>query len=346
VAGVDLLSDIAGVMRTGRPTANRLRVGAPRWSYAFAPYDGAGFHVVVSGACWLLADGEPPVRLGPGDAVLLPAGRAHVLAQTPDGANAVPFETAVADPDGGTELLCGKYRLDRRRTHPLLAALPDVVHLPARAGDHRQLRGAVDLLAVETTGAGPGRDAAIAGLLDLLLVYMIRAWLEEHRDSGWPRVLRDREVTAALEALHAAPDRAWRVAELAAEVGLSRATLARRFTALVGLAPMAYLAQWRMTLAARLLRESDLALAAVARQVGYASAFAFAHAFKREFGTAPGRFRDEESRSREPEPGPGAADPPAPAPTPAPAPAPGTPATPAPAPASAPAPAPLGSAAR
>jgi hypothetical protein len=116
--------------------------------------------------------------------VLLPAGRAHVLAQTPDGANAVPFETAVADPDGGTELLCGKYRLDRRRTHPLLAALPDVVHLPARAGDHRQLRGAVDLLAVETTGAGPGRDAAIAGLLDLLLVYMIRAWLEEHRDSA------------------------------------------------------------------------------------------------------------------------------------------------------------------
>lgn len=326
MSDVDLLSDITGVMRTGRPTANRLRVGGPRWSYAFAPYDGAGFHVVVSGACWLLADGEPPVRLGPGDAVLLPAGRAHLLSRTPDGANAVPFETAVADPDGGTELLCGKYRLDRRRTHPLLAALPDVVHLPARAGDHRQLRAAVDLLAAETTGAGPGRDAAIAGLLDLLLVYMIRAWLDEHRDSGWPRVLRDREVTAALEALHAAPDRAWRVEDLAAEVGLSRATLARRFTALVGHAPMAYLAQWRMTLAARMLRESDLPLVAVAHKVGYASSFAFAHAFKREFGTAPGRYREEEGRSREQETGHGAGD------LPAPPPASATPLPPAPAP--------------
>ncbi|WP_314174225.1 AraC family transcriptional regulator [Streptomyces winkii] len=296
---MDLLSDITGVMRTGRPSASRLRVGSP-WSYRFAPYDGAGFHVVVCGSGWLLMDQRAPVRLGTGDVVLMPSGRAHVLSDSRDGSGAVPFETAVADPDGNTEFLCGKYRLERHRTHPLLAMLPDVVHLPARVGDHRDLRSAVDLLGSEATGRRPGRDAAIAGLLDLLLVYMIRAWFDDHRDGdGRPRLLSDHDITAALEALHGAPARQWRIEDLAAEIGLSRATLARRFTESVGQPPMAYLTQWRMTLAARLLRETELALAAVARQVGYASPFAFSHAFKREFGMAPARYREDRQKAQE-----------------------------------------------
>ena len=57
---------------------------------------------------------------------------------------------------------------------------------------------------------------------------------------------------------------------------MSRSSLARRFTALVGRPPMDYLTWWRMGMAARLLREPDTTLAAVARAVGYASPFAFA----------------------------------------------------------------------
>jgi AraC-like DNA-binding protein len=288
VCTVDLLSDIIGVMRTGRPSANRMRVASP-WSYRFAPYDGAGFHVVVRGSGWLLTANGDPVQLGPGDVVLLPAGHGHVLSDSREAARPVPFESAVADPSGSVELLCGKYRLDRRRTHPLLAALPDVVHLPAHLGDHSHLRGALDLLAAETTARRPGRDAALAGLLDLLLVYMIRAWFDDHGHLGWPRALRDPAVTAVLEAMHGAPGRSWRIEDLAAEAGLSRTTLTRKFTDLVGEAPMTYLTHWRMTLAARLLGETDLGLAAIGRRVGYASPFAFSHAFKREFGVAPGR---------------------------------------------------------
>ncbi|GAA3793789.1 AraC family transcriptional regulator [Amycolatopsis tucumanensis] len=296
VDGVDLLSDIIGVMRTGRPAANRMRVGFP-WSYRFAPYDGAGFHVVLRGSGWLLMHGREPVQLGPGDVVLLPAGDGHVLSGSRDGAGAVPFETAVADPSGGVEFLCGKYRLDRRHTHPLLAAVPDLVHLPAHLGDHSHLRGALDLLAAETTTRRPGRDAALAGLLDLLLVYMIRAWFDDHGHLGWPRALRDPAITAVLEAMHSSPGRPWRIEDLAADAGLSRTTLTRKFTDLVGQAPMTYLTHWRMTLAARLLRETDLGLAAIARRVGYASPFAFSHAFKREFGVAPGHYRAHSSSS-------------------------------------------------
>ncbi|GAA3452911.1 hypothetical protein GCM10018962_47440 [Dactylosporangium matsuzakiense] len=91
--------------------------------------------------------------------------------------------------------------------------------------------------------------------------------------------------------MHSRPDAPWTVAALAREGGLSRSSFARRFTALAGQPPQAYLTWWRLTLAARLLRESDVPLRVVARRVGYASEFAFAAAFKRRFGTAPGRFR-------------------------------------------------------
>jgi Helix-turn-helix domain len=43
--------------------------------------------------------------------------------------------------------------------------------------------------------------------------------------------------------------------------------------------------------AGRLLRDADEPLSAIAARVGYSSEFAFANAFKREYGTAPGRYR-------------------------------------------------------
>jgi AraC-like DNA-binding protein len=81
------------------------------------------------------------------------------------------------------------------------------------------------------------------------------------------------------------------VEALATHAALSRAAFARRFTACVGQPPMAYLTWWRMTLAARSLRATDAPVAAIAEQVGYASQFAFANAFRRATGIAPGRYR-------------------------------------------------------
>ncbi|MFD2420109.1 AraC family transcriptional regulator [Amycolatopsis pigmentata] len=292
---MDVLSDAVAAMRTGRPASNRLRVGAP-WCYRFDPYDGAGFHVLLRGTGWLLSEGEPPLRLATGDIVLLPHGSTHVLSHAPRADGAVLFETAVEDPEGETDFLCGKYRFDRTRSHPVLADLPEVVHLPAQLGRHPELRAAIDLLAAEVAGGRAGRDAVISGLLDLLLVYVVRTWLDENPAHGWPQALRDREVAAALEALHTEPAAPWRIEDLAARVGLSRATLARRFAALTGQPPMTYLTWWRMTTAAHLLRETDLPLPAIARQVGYGSPFAFSHAFKRHSGLAPGRYRVESDR--------------------------------------------------
>ncbi|MET8616009.1 AraC family transcriptional regulator [Streptomyces misionensis] len=299
---MDVVSDAISAVHLGHPWSHRLRTSGS-WCARLDPYDGAGFYVVLKGHCWLLTDSSAPLSLGVGDAVLLPHGTGHVIADFPVDAaaakkKAVPFEQWLVEteprtqPDScETEVLCGKYWLDCSRMHPLMAELPEVVHLPSRVGSHLELRAAIDLLAGELDEMRPGSCVALPSLLDLLLVYMIRAWMTEAPSGAWPRVLGDPVVAAALRALHSDPAAPWSNDRLAAEAGVSRPTLARRFTTLVGRPPMAYLTWWRVIRAATLLRDTSDTLATIAGRVGYGSPYALSHAFQREFGTTPGRYR-------------------------------------------------------
>jgi hypothetical protein len=164
-------------------------------------------------------------------------GSPHHLSDTPKVTAAVPVEAATAG-YGPADFLCGKYRLDRSRAHPLLTGLPDIIHLSGRLGAHPELKAGINLLAAEATAERQGRSAVLTALLDVLLVYLIRAWLDEHPMSGWPKAIHDPQISAALHALHHELAAPWRVDDLAARVGLSRATLAQRFTALTGQPPL------------------------------------------------------------------------------------------------------------
>ncbi|MEU6381563.1 AraC family transcriptional regulator [Streptomyces sp. NPDC046909] len=306
---MDVLSDAIAAMRTGRPHSGRRDKFAP-WGMRIEDSEGAGFHVVLRGSAWLLPSAGEAVALAPGDVVFLAHGRGYALTSGPG----VEPEVVRFQPDGSppeppspardsvpdTVLLCGAYWLDRSRAHPLLSELPEVVHLPAKLGAHQSLRAAVELLGTELEEPQPGSDTIVASLLDTLLLYILRAWWQgearaEGHPTGWAAALADPAVTAALQAIHAAPDHPWTVEELGAHGGLSRAAFARRFTALVGRPPLAYLTWWRMTTAGRLLREADLPLRHVAQRTGYTSEFAFAKAFKREYGVAPGQYRRKAS---------------------------------------------------
>ncbi|MBH1937686.1 AraC family transcriptional regulator [Streptomyces sp. AV19] len=275
---MDVFSDVIDALRTGRPRSSLTEHHGP-WRVEAEEFPGAAFHVVLRGAGRLALAGEE-VALSAGDAVFLPHGGAHVLA---------------GDACGPTVLLSGSYELDLARAHPLLADIPGLVHVPSRQGPHPALHAAVALLGDEFRAPAPGTDAAVPLLLDLLLLYLMRAWYERspRGGTGWCRALADPAVGRAVHAMHDEPSRAWTVAGLATVAGLSRAAFARRFASLVGRPPLTYLTWWRLTLAARLLRTSDAPLAAVAQRVGYASQFAFATAFRRAYGTAPGRYRTE-----------------------------------------------------
>jgi AraC-like DNA-binding protein len=243
----------------------------------------------------LLAPDSEPVAMGPGDVLFMPRGAAHVIADSPHSAItevATPGELReIPGPGSRTTLLCGAYEVSRSRRHPLLDQLPDFLHLPADPDRSPALRAAVDLLVGELTEPRPGTDAAVPALLDTLLLFVLRSWYERAETSGWAGAFADPAVSAALRAIHADPARAWTVPELSAVAGVSRATLTRRFAATVGEAPLSYLTRWRMLTAARLLRDTELPIAAIAHRVGYGSEFAFAKAFKREYALAPGRYR-------------------------------------------------------
>jgi len=289
---VDVLSEVLSVMRTGRPRSFMETWHAP-WALRFPAVPGAvGFRVVVRGTCVVLPFRSAPVPLEPGDIVLLPHGEGHVLADSPASAtNTRPCAPTAADPDGTgsvTVTLCGAYELSPAGMHPFLRDLPEIVHLTTHGCP--ELKTAVDLLTGELTRPGLGTDGVIPALLDTLLHYALRAWLETN-GTGWATAFTDPAVAAALAAMHREPAYPWTVASLAALAGLSRAPFAKRFTDLTGGPPMRYLTWWRMTTAARLLRTTNAPLNTIADKVGYHSEFAFATAFKRQYGTPPGKYR-------------------------------------------------------
>jgi AraC-like DNA-binding protein len=302
---MDVLSDALKAMRTGRPRSARAEVRAP-WALRYPAFTGTTFHVVLRGTCWLLdAESGPEsgrhLRLGSGDVVFLRRASEHVLADEPtspvrafepEDVGTGPIGRLRLDgPGAASLLLCGAYLLDGDRRHPLLAELPPVLHLPA--GKHGRLGQLVDMLGQEFDDPQPGGDGVGPALVDAMLLYILRAWIADRRATpgGWAAALTDPAISAALQGIHAEPERPWTVADLAACSAMSRTLFAQRFTELVGQPPLTYLTWWRMTVAARLLLESVAPLAAVARQVGYTSPYAFARAFRREYGIAPGRYR-------------------------------------------------------
>ncbi|MFC8538112.1 AraC family transcriptional regulator [Streptomyces sp. NPDC057249] len=308
---MDGLSDVITVARAGRPRSAYVRWHAP-WGQRFASVPGSvGFQVILEGHCRLLSPHAAPVRLEAGDVLFLPHGSGHTLADSPATAVAAP----ACSPDdaelpgpyasdsvdrlgrGGpaTVVLCGAYRLGPSRTHPLLLTLPDLIHLPAGQDRHPELHAAVRLLTAEVGNPRLSTSVTIPALLDTLLMYNLRIWLAQQpapdTPTGWAAALNDPAVTAALHAIHRDPAAPWTVAKLAAEAGLSRATFARRFTSMIGQPPLGYLTWWRLTAAARLLQATEAPLRSIAAQVGYASEFAFANAFKRTHGLAPSTYR-------------------------------------------------------
>lgn len=311
---MDVLSDVIAFMRTGQPRSALVTWHAP-WAQRFASMPGAaGVQIILQGPCWLIRPDDDPVPLSAGDVVFRPHGRGHTLADSPSTPSTAPacdsndprallryVTDSVGVPAGPdtpvTVTLCGGYRLDPARAHPLLDDLPELIHLPAHLGRHPELRATVDLLAGELERPRLGTDAIVPALLDMLLLHILRAWFDRRpapEATGWAAALHDPVTAAALRAMHRDPAQPWTVAKLAAEAGLSRAPFARRFTALLGQPPLAYLTWWRMATAARLLQESDAPLNTIATRVGYRSEFAFANAFKRQYGIAPGRYRRTE----------------------------------------------------
>ncbi|MEE8602256.1 AraC family transcriptional regulator [Euzebya tangerina] len=192
--------------------------------------------------------------------------------------------------DASTEMLIGTYVGEGAVSRRLLDWLPPVV---VQTADARSA-GLVQLLRRETSTEAPGQATVLDRLLDVLVMQTVRWALDVAgpRAPGWFTGSQDPVVAAALQAIHDHPEQSWTVAALAGEAGVSRASLAKRFSDTVGESPIQYLTGWRMDLAADLLAaDPALTIEAVARRVGYAGAFGFSSAFTRTRGVSPSAHR-------------------------------------------------------
>ncbi|WP_410631001.1 AraC family transcriptional regulator [Amycolatopsis sp. cmx-4-83] len=301
---MDVLTDLLQRSRArGAAFSHSTARGA--WGLRFPTGAKLAIHGILGGEAFAWTDDPGRSRqVLPGDVVLVRGPVEQFMAHTP-GADVVPFAypRATAPARGarrlefGTEsgdattFFCGAYTFEGELCAGLLAGLPDLTVVRPRAGS--SLRATLDVFAAEILRDAPGQQALLDSLLDVALVQVLREQLATDGETApaWFRAMDDASVGAALRAVHAEPARTWTVADLALEASLSRATFARRFTQLLGVAPLTYVADWRMALAREQLRDSDAGLAAVARSLGYASEFSFAAAFKRHHGVPPGRWR-------------------------------------------------------
>jgi len=262
------------------------------------------YHIVAEGRCFGSAVGEEPVELAAGDVIMFPQGDAHVMASTSekpsgkavkrDATPSYPFTVQLGKGRRAVSLVCGFLGCDRRPFNPLLAALPR--QLRFRGMSSGWLGAFVRHVNDESLRGRPGADSVLTRLSELMFIEALRRYLDDlpAGQTGWLAGLRDEVVGQALTHLHGRPAHHWTLDELARESSTSRTILAKRFTALVGQAPMQYLTQWRMQLAADLLAKGSAKVSAIGDQVGYDSEAAFSRAFKKLVGTPPAVWRQRQ----------------------------------------------------
>lgn len=302
----EIFRELAPLLRV-RPELQQLcRFGA-QWS---SPHEAeargwAPFHIVTHGACLLDAGDRTGLLLKAGDVAVLPHGGAHTIRAVPTAAgrssglrierrlhDALVVKSNV-DGEPDTKLICGRLCFEQAHDNLVLAALPAVVVLDGAAGrDALRLRRIIETIQAELEEDRLGAAPIAAALASSLMMFVLRAHFESEREgSGILALLARRQTARALAGMLTEPARDWKLDELAERANTSRATLVRLFQKTVNAAPLAFLAELRLTMARHRVRATTLPLAVIAEEVGYQSETAFSRAYQRRFAIAPGADR-------------------------------------------------------
>jgi AraC-like DNA-binding protein len=304
-APADALGEALHFLRMSGAFYCRSDLTAP-WGMTLPPMPGyLWFHVVTAGSA-LLETEDATMAVQPGDLSLVTRGAGHVLRSEP-GAPApgilelereiVSDRYEILRHGGGgarTNLICGAVRLAHPAARNLIEILPDIIHVgTSDAPDPNWMQGTLGLLAAETKELRPGGEAVITRLADIIVIQAIRSWIatDSAARPGWLGALRDPQIGRAISLVHSDPAREWTLASLADELAMSRSAFSARFTELVGEPAMQYVTRWRMHIALTSLREDGATIAELASRLGYRSEAAFARAFKRVIGSAPGAIK-------------------------------------------------------
>ncbi|MCA8918405.1 MAG: AraC family transcriptional regulator [Planctomycetes bacterium] len=298
----DPLGEALHLLRVNGSFYCRSELTAP-WGVELPPMpDSMMFHVVTRGRCYLESPGVATRELRVGDLALVPHGDGHVLTSEPGGKSTGLFDLhrelltpryELLEHGGGgakTSVMCVVVTFDHPAIERLLEVLPRTLVIEAEeSGQTDWIRSSINLMAAEMQTLGPGGEAVITRLADILLIQVIRIWLERdpNAQTGWLGALRDPQIGRAIASIQRDPAHPWTVALLAHEIGMSRSAFSAKFTELVGEPAMRYITRWRMQLAVSWLQDGKVRISELHRKLGYASEAAFSRAFKRCMGVPP-----------------------------------------------------------
>jgi AraC-like DNA-binding protein len=304
---VDQLSDILADLRADAVVTGHFSLTAP-WAFVKAAVNGAAFRTGFGAPFYVILDGVQPVRVEPGDILLLPHGHEHVMASSPD-VKPIPFDDMVVSQGvrpsfdtplrftaggGGSvsDLYTGIVVYREAVRSPLFSVLPPLIHVPANnPAMGPWLVSTLTAFIRESMSCQPGWAVAAARLADVLFVQLLRAHLASAvNHTGWLRGLMDPQIGKAIALLHRHPEQDWTVDSLATAAGMSRSRFSARFVELVSETPIGHLTSYRMYLASDALRHSHRPLIEIAESIGYASEKAFIRAFRQWSGMAPRQY--------------------------------------------------------
>jgi len=292
----DPLSDIISLLQPQAPYSKLAEASGP-FRVRRDDIDEVFYCMLLTGRLRLEVDGKTPVELTAGDFVLVPAVGSLTITSLdpppPPGLVSHPvlgedgiFRIGSPDRPAEVQQLVGHCSFGSPDADLLVSLLPEMVVVH----DEDRLAALTALVRDEARANRPAREVIVENLLQVLMIEALRSTGRSEASAGLLQGLADARIGGALRAIHAAPDRSWTVPALANEAGLSRSAFFTRFTRIVGLPPISYLLNWRMTLAKHMLRTGRHGIGEISSRIGYSSTSAFSTAFARHVGCPPARY--------------------------------------------------------
>ncbi len=299
----DIVSDILETLRFRGTIFFHSQLAAP-WGVSFEPMDIPRFHIALSGECFVGIDHLQSIQVKHREIVMLPTGKSHWIADSPgrDLVESVKVGEACElnspmfqSGEITNRLMCGLVQFDHSDSHPMLDALPEIMHFP-ESKINESTWATATLIDMELIRTNSNSNTIIDRLSEVLFLQLLEEYVQSGEgETGFFAALRDKRIYQALKLIHSELDFHWTLDNLGERVGMSRATLNRHFHTTVGTTPMVYIQNWRMMKSYSLIRHSNSSLDTIAESVGFSSARTLTRAFQRHYGFSPKEARNSDS---------------------------------------------------
>ncbi|AAZ28339.1 MULTISPECIES: AraC family transcriptional regulator [Colwellia] len=294
----NVLDDVIDTLRFRGSIFFHSSLAAP-WGMSLSSIEMPRFHIALEGDFYVGA-GSSNINVNPMDIVMIPGGDMHWIADEIE-SERVPCEQAgdacalgmplFQQGEITNKIMCGIVEYDEAIEHPILSALPSIIQL-SNIQSNDNIWMTVKLIDAEIIRTNNKKNSIIDRLTEVLFIQLLNSFIEKNEHlTGFLSALKEPRLNKILQLIHQHPERQWTLDIISDVVGMSRATLQRKFKAAIGVSPMVYISRWRMAKAYQLLKHSNLSLEGIADVIGFSDARTLSHAFKDHYGDTPSQFR-------------------------------------------------------